>query len=286
MNSRRTATPTPQPGSRAVAVVVLALLMALLGLAVGQAHAAQLALQPGNLTNTSVSDRCTEAVAATHGTVTSGQATAVTLTGLGSACGGRDIDLTLYDESGEALVSTTTSLSADSSDSATVTLPAYTPADVAGVAMTIGTWGVPASWTATTPPVTSPLVTCTVLNDPTGTQTCEATDVRIESWGYPVADAYNFYATVTSSSASQDVEWQLTINLADSAFDVDTKLADSNNGVTLAPGWSCSSMPTLELRGRGDTGTQYVGGGSSVTIWMLGRSASGTTSGGSLFNCS
>ena len=161
----------------------------------------------------------------------------------------------------------------------------YSPSEVAGAAVTIGTWGVPATWTYV-PPVSAPLVTCTVLNDPTGTKTCEATNVHIDSWGYPTINTYNFYATVTSPSELQDVEWQLTINLADPAFEVDTKLADSNNGVTLAPGWSCASMPILELRGRGDTNTQYVGGGVTHTVWMLGRAATGLIPGGTLFNCS
>ena len=276
---------TPQKRWRPVAVAVLVVLVMLLGLALRPADAAQLALTPGNMTNVSVAERCTEAVAATSGTVTAGQATTVKLTGLGTACGGRDLALTLFSQDGSAVTSTVSTLAADASDSATVIVPTYAPADVAGAAVMIGTWGVPATWTYT-PPVTAPLVSCTVLNDPTGTKTCDVQDVRIEAWGYPQTDSYNFYATITSPSASQDVEWQLTINLADSAFEVATAYADSNNGVQLAPGWSCSAMPTLELRGRSDTGTQYVGGGSSVTVWMQGHSASGTTSGGSLFNCS
>lgn len=285
MTGYRPVVTTSQRRWRSVAVAVLLVLVVLLGLALSPARAARLALTPGSMTNVSLAERCTEAVAATHGTVTAGQATTVMLTGLGTACGGRDLGLTLVGEDGSAVTSTTSTLPADASGSATVIVPAYAPADVAGAAVTIGTWGVPARWTYT-PPVTAPLVSCTVVNDPTGTKTCDVTDVRIEAWGYPQTDSYNFYATITSPSESQDVEWQLTINLADSAFEVNTALADSHNGVQLAPGWSCSAMPTLELRGRSDTGTQYVGGGSSVTVWMLGRSASGQTPGGSLFNCS
>ena len=276
---------TPQRRWRLVAVAVLLVLVVLLGLALRPAHAAQLSLTAGNITNVSVSDRCTETVAATHGTSTGGAATTVRVTGMGEACGGRDLALTLYGQDGAVVTSTTSTLAADATDATTLIVPEYAPASVAGAAVTIGTWGVPASWTYT-PPVSSPLATCTVLNDPSGTKTCDVTDVRIESWGYPEPNAYNFYATVTSPSESQDVEWQVTLNLADPAFEVSTALADSNNGVQLAPGWSCSAMPTVELRGRSDTSTQYVGGGSSYTIWMLGRSASEPTSGGSLFNCS
>lgn len=270
---------------RAVAVAVLMTLVVLLGLVLRPASAAHLSLNAGSMATVSIAERCTESVATTNGDPVAGEVTTVKMTGLGSACAGKELALTLFAEDGVALTSTTTSLPAEADDSATVIVPAYTPADVAGAAVTIGTWGVPATWTYV-PPVSAPLVTCTVLNDPTGTKTCEATDVRIDSWGYPTVNTYNFYATVTSPSEVQDVEWQLTINLADPAFEVDTKLADSNNGVTLAPGWSCSAMPTLELRGRGDTNTQYVGGGSSVTVWMLGRAADGQAAGGSLFDCS
>lgn len=270
---------------RAVAVAVLMALVVLLGLVLRPSSAARLTLNPARMTTVSVADRCTDSVAATDGEAVAGEVTTVKLTGLGSACAGQELALTLFGGDGAALTSTTTALAAELDDSATVIVPAYTPADVAGAAVTLGTWGVPATWTSV-PPVTVPLVTCTVLNDPTGTKTCEATNVRIESWGYPTVNTYNFYTTITSPSQTQDVEWQLTINLADPAFEVDTKLADSNNGVTLAPGWSCSAMPTLELRGRGDTNTQYVGGGSTVTVWMLGRAAEGLVPGGTLFNCS
>ena len=285
MNSPRPVAPARQRGARPVALALLAVLVLLLALALRPAAAAQLPLNPVTMTHVSAADRCTEFVETTHGTITAGQATTVKVIGLGDGCGGRDLALTLYGADGEALTSATTPLSADAQDSATVIVPTYAPDDVTGAAVTIGTWGVPATWIYT-PPAASQLVTCTVLNDPTGTKTCEVKDLRIESWGYPQPDHYNFYATVTSPSASADTEWQLSINLADPAFDVQTSLADSSGDVGLAPGWSCSSMPMLELRGRAEVNSQYVGGDRSVTVWLQGMSASGPTSGGSLFNCS
>ena len=263
----------------------------LLALILQPAAAAQLPLHPASLSSTSITDRCTQAVTATSGTVTAGRSATVEVDGLGTACGGRDLALTLFGEGGAAVTSGTTSLAADTSGSNTVSVPDYAPADVAGAAVTVGTWGVPAGWTYTPPatdpdPVTEPLVSCTVLNDPTGTKTCDVTDVRIDAWGYPELDNYNFYATVTSPSESEDVEWQLTINLEHPDLKLLANLAESNNGVTLAPGWSCSAMPMLELRGQADVNTKYVGGDKTVTVWLQGKASSGPATGGSLFNCS
>ena len=284
MSSHRPISRTQQSRPLAAAAVLMVIVV-LLALALRPDAAARLSLEPANLTSFSVSDRCTQTVSATSGPETEGRTGTVMLTGLGTACGGRDVDLTVFGRDGAALASGATTLAADTSGSATVTVPAYAPADVAGVALTIGTWGVPAIWTYT-PSVDAPLVSCTVLNDPTGTKTCEATDVRVDAWGHPVLDTYNFYATVTSPSDLEDVEWQLTINLADPELKVAANLGDSNNGVTLAPGWSCASMPMLELRGQEDVNTKYVGGGKTVQVWMQGKAASGPSTGGNLFNCS
>lgn len=261
----------------------------LLALTLHPAAAAQLPLDPGNLSSASLSDRCTRAVTAAAGTVSGGQSSEVEVRGLGAACGGRDLALTLFNQAGTAVTSGSVSLAADAGGSATVSVPGYKPADVAGAAVTIGTWGVPADWTYT-PPVTEPsdepLVSCTVLNDPTGTKTCDVTDVRIDAWGWPEPDNYNFYATVTSPSESEDVEWQLSVNLEHPDLKLIANVGDSNNGVALAPGWSCSSLPTLELRGQADVNTKYVGGDKTVTVWVQGKASSGPASGGNLFNCS
>ncbi|WP_066301738.1 hypothetical protein [Arthrobacter luteolus] len=254
-------------------------------LAVHPGAAAQLPLLPGSVPSASVAERCTPAVKATNGTTTAGQASTVTVSGLGTACAGKELALTLFDEDGAALAAGSTDLAADASGSATVAVPAYNPDDVAGVALTIGTWGVPGIWTYE-PSIEAPMVSCTVLNDPTGTKTCDVTDVRVDAWGYPEPDNFNFYATVTSPSEAEDVEWELTLNLADPGYKLNANVADSNNGVTLAPGWSCSEMPLVKLRGQESVSTKYVGGGKTVTVWVQGKAASSPTSGGSLFNCS
>lgn len=279
------------PLALAASLMVLVLLLAF---TLNPAAAAQLPLAPGSISSASVADRCTRAVSATAGAVSSGESSTVEsstveLAGLGTACGGRELALTLFGEGGEAVTSGTISLAAGTTGSATVAVPGYKPADVDGAAVTIGTWGVPADWTYTPPaedPATEPLVSCTVLNDPTGTKTCDVTDVRIDVWGYPQPDNYNFYATVTSPSESEDVEWQLTINMEHPDLKLAANVVDSHNGVTLAPGWSCSAMPMLEVRGQADVNTKYVGGDKTVTVWLQGKASSGPATGGNLFNCS
>lgn len=267
-----------------VAVALALVLAVALGLTLRPAAAAQLPLREARMTSVSIADRCTPIVSTTNGTVTGGRATTVLLTGLGTRCGGRVVALTLFGPNGAALTSGTTTLPASTSGSGTVIVGSYAPADIAGAAMTVGTWGVPATWTYT-PPATVPPVSCTVLNDPTGTKTCAATDFEIGAWGYPQLDTNNIIFYVTSPSPATDVEWQVTINLADPMFKVYARLADGQN-VRLAPGWSCSSMPMLVLRGRSDTGTQYVGGGNRAGVWLQGKATSGPTAGGNLFNCS
>lgn len=275
---------TPMSRRRAVAVALCLAVVVLLGCALRPAAAAQLPLRQAAMTSVSIAERCAPAVTATNGTVTSGRATTVLLTGLGSGCGGRVVAVTLFGARGAALTSVTTTLPASTTGSATVIVPAYSPADVSGAAMTVGTWGVPASWTYAPPPVV-PTVSCAVLNDPSGRTTCEATNLLVEAWGGPPLTTYNAYVTVSSTSA-RDVEWQITINLADPVLKLNANVMDSNNAVQLAPGWTCAARPMLVLRGQENPGTKYVGNGRTVTVWMQGKASPVPTTGGSLFNCS
>lgn len=278
-----TSTAATSLSRRRAAVVVLCLVLAVvLGCALRPAAAAQLPLRPASLTNVSVAERCTPTAAVSNGSVTGGQPTTVLLTGLGTGCGGQPVAVTLFGADGAALTSVTTTLPESVTGSATVIVPAYTPADVFGSALTIGTWGVPATWTYA-PPATVPTVTCTVLNDPTGTKTCSTTTLDVTAWGYPRLDTTNIVFYVTSPSLAMDVQWEITINLADPALKVYSKLADAVN-VELAPGWSCSSMPMLVLRGNANT--RLVGGGHQAGVQLQGKATSGPTTGGNLFNCS
>lgn len=267
------------------AAFLAALVLLLVILAMQPGAAAQLPLQPGTAPASSVAERCTSAVTATNGVTAANQSSTVQVSGLGSACAGRELDLTLFDADGAAVAHGSMTVAGDAGGAATVPVSAYDPADVEGIALTIGTWGVPGLWSYE-PPAAAPMVSCTVLNDPSGTKTCDVTDVRVDAWGYPEVNTFNFYATVTSPSESEDVEWELTLNLADPGFKLNAKLADSNNGVMLAPGWSCSDMPMVQLRGEEYVNTKFVGGDKTVTVWIQGKAASDSATGGSLFNCS
>ncbi|SDD29804.1 hypothetical protein SAMN05216410_3138 [Sanguibacter gelidistatuariae] len=264
-----------------LALALAVLLAVLLGLALRPAQAAQLPVAAAKITAVTLTGRCTPTLSAGNGPVTGSQATTVTVAGLGTGCGGRVLALTLFGTGGAALTTANVTLAAGASGSVTVTVPAYTPATVAGAAATIGSWGVPVTWTNTVPPVL-PLVGCKVLNDPS--KTCTATLTNFESWGGPPPTEYNVYFTVASDSLTKNAEWQITINLADPSLLLLATRMNSNNAVMLAPGWACSSMPLLVLRGQSGPGTQYVGGGSTVVTWLHGTSVP-SQSNGTLFAC-
>lgn len=271
------------PWASTLALALVASLAVLLGVALSPAQAAQLPIAPAKVTAVVLTGRCTPTVTTANGPVTGSQATTVTVAGLGTGCGGRVLALTLFGTGGAALTTATVTLAVNQGASVTITVPAYAPGSVAGAAVTVGSWGVPVAWTYT-PPVVLPLVSCAVLNDPGGDKTCAATLTSIDAWGGPPSNQYNAYFKVTSSSATKSVEWQITLNLADPAMKLLATRMNSNNAVMLAPGWTCSSMPMLVLRGQAGPNTQYVGGGSEVNVWLHGTSDA-SQSNGSLFAC-
>ncbi|WP_157607272.1 hypothetical protein [Sanguibacter suarezii] len=255
----------------------------LLNLALYPAQAAQLPISGAKITTvTTVADRCTAQVSVTNGVIPGAQATTVTVSGLQADCEGRVLELTLFDKSGVEITTASAPLGSGTSQSVTVKAP-YAPLAVNGAAVTIGSWGVPAGWKYT-PPATVPAVSCAVLNDPTGTKTCAATKFAIGAWSVPPIDMNNIVFNVTSPSAATDVEWEVTINLADPMFKVYVLSAVGAN-VRLAPGWTCSSMPMLVLRGLQGANTDRVGGGHEAGVWLQGKTVS-TPTAGEIFNCS
>lgn len=265
---------------------LLLVALAVLGLGLRPASAAQLPMSAASMTTVSLADRCTPSVSvsAGGGTGTGATATSVTVTGLGALCGGRDLSLTLVGAEGAPLTEATTTLPAGATGSVTVTVPAFPPGSVVGAAVTIGSWGIPVTEVRAAPPVL-PLASCAVLGDPSGLTTCSATPTSVVPWGYPRLDQYNLYVTVTSPATTATVEWEVTINLADPSLLLVATRGNSNNAVAVAPGWTCASMPHLVLRGQSGPGTQHVGGGSSVTVWLHATSVASQSS-GSLFSCS
>ena len=254
---------------RVTAAVALALTVAVvLGIALRPAAAAQLPLRPAAMTSVSVADRCTPTATITNGVVTSAKATTVSLTGLGDRCAGRAVALTLFGAGGAVLTTVRTTLAGGATGSATVTVPVYSPSAVSGAAVTIGTWGVPATWTYS-PPTALPLVSCTVLHKPS--KTCTAIQTAFSSWSDPSHYAYYLQFRVESQTVTRDDEWEITINLADPSLRLlATHIKASDKNVIVAPGWNCSMMPLLVLRGKG--GSQYVGDWLKAYVGLAGTS--------------
>lgn len=273
--------PAAPRAHRVAAVALLLACVVVLGVALRPAAAAQLRLRTASITSVSVADRCTPAMTVANGTITGTRSTTVLVTGLGSGCGGRAIALTLFGANGAALTSVTTTVPAGTSGSATVTVPAYTPSVVSGAAATLGSWGVPATWTYR-PPTPRPLVSCKVLNNPS--KTCSATQVGFTVWPDPSPTAYYLQFRVESGTVTRDDEWEITVNLADPSLRLlATQLKNPDNNVVLAPGWSCSSMPLLVLRGKG--ASQYVGDWAKVWVGLEGTSVPSQDQ-GNLISCS
>lgn len=191
------------------ATVVLAILLG----SVSLASAAQLSLPPGSLGAFSVTDRCTQAVTVSPTTVASGSASGAQVTGLTNECAGREIQLTLFGTSGDAIVTGTTTIAASGATSADVTTTSFTAADIAGAAVTIGTWGVPATWSHT--PATSPTQPSgpiTAGNDDTVVSPITWNNQR--SWG-----SYTVCFTVEVTVAGPEAAvWALNVDLQAAPF--------------------------------------------------------------------
>ena len=270
---------------RAAAVALALTVAVLLAVALRPAAAAQLPLRPTTMTNVSVADRCTPAVAVANG-VTGAQATTVVVTGLGTRCGGRAVALTLFGSNGAALTSAKTTLPAGASGSITVTVPVYSPSAVSGAAVTIGTWGVPASWVYT-PPAVLPQFSCKGFDVKTGAPVpCTASEHKFETWGNPL-DSYNLQVKIETRSVDA-VAWEVTINLADPRLGfVATRMDTGENFELVTPVTPpakpdvCTSS-VLVVKGKQ---WQTTSSAQPLTIYFQGgRGASGVT--GKLFNCS
>ena len=259
-----------EPGSAnrrwALLLASLLLLAMLLNLALNPAQAAQLPISGAKITTvTTVADRCTTAVSVTHGAITGSTANTVTVNGLAARCVGRALALTLFDKEGEVIRSAAVpSLTPDANGSVSISVDSYAPAAVAGAAVTIGPWGVPATWT-----YAPPIVSCRVINNPS--KTCSATQVGFAVWPEPSPTTYYLQFRVESATVTRDDEWEITVNLADPSLRLlATHIKALDNNVVLAPGWSCSTMPLLVLRGKG--GSQYVGDWAKVWVGLEGTS--------------
>jgi len=264
----------------AVAVLAGALLLAFASASVSSASA--LSLIGGKAPTSQSQSRCTaQAVAVT--TTATGTTSSVTASNLDVAhCTGKLVSVTVYDPSAAtwaAAKKLEATATINAASMALTSTGSFTPNASQKVHVTIGGWPVTGTWTYAPP--TAPLVSCTALNNPA--LTCTATLSDFTSWGYPAATDYNAYFTVTSPSATTNVEWQITINLSHAAFPFVARSMTGNNQEQLASGWSCAQLPLLVLTGQVGSNTALVGGGKQVITYLNGHSTA--AAGGSLFVC-
>lgn len=207
------------------------------------ADAAQLGVN-SNDTHTNADQRCTDGpVATTGGTVSSGNTyTTVSLADLSSACTGESVQLVVYGAGGTQLATGSGTAGTAPFD---VTTTSYDSTQVVGVALLVGTWGVPTTWTA---PTGIPAISCVPLNpggNPWKNHTCSVS-ITGNSGTYPNSNPpgglfYNFTFNVTTDGVS----WRVTINFADPAFPFSPVFVGQYaNQVKKAPGYTCGTPVT------------------------------------------
>jgi len=249
---------------RKAALIIAAL--ALVGVAGGIVASAASLSVTGAGTHADAGIRCTDGpVATTVGSTGSGNwYTSVNLNDLAAACSGQTVTVTVFDASG-ASIATGTGTAGTAPQS--VTTSGYNPANVAGIALLVGGWGVPTTWT---PPATVPAVSCVAINNggnPTG-GTCTVTITSTSYWiGYPgawgVGDPYE-YVYVNFSVSTNQKRWEVTFHLDDTGTFPGTGFTPTYVGdgynVIAAPGYSCAALPTfVAWKGAGNVNGQNNG---------------------------
>ena len=237
--------------ARRVRALVVLLLAALLGTGIVQASAAQLTVRSATLLTVKKTPCTTATVAVTHGAIsTTDQKTSSVVVAVPASCAGLPVALRLFKAGGVALHAADLTVAAASSPTTTITLSTtdrYTPSEVVGVALTLGTWGVRTAWTSTA--VTVPALSCAVVQG-NPNSTCVATVTSSTEWGYPTTTDFLRAVTISSTSNSP-VTWQLTINLSDPGFPFLAKaLADGQGGLVLISTSGCGASPrTVTVQG-------------------------------------
>lgn len=269
---------------RPVAVALAALCAVLTVLGLSTASAATLPLSGARLTVFGAADRCTSAVVAAPGTTSGGTSTQVVLTGLGTACAGRAVQLRLWGTAGALAAGDTMATLPSTGTSATLTVPTYTVSAVRGMALAIGTWGIATTWT---PPVALPAIGCTVPADPT--KTCTVAVSGGTQWGSPPTDYLRSFAVTTTSTTP--VVWQLTFDLSDTTVFpfLAARLTDQQSGLVLVGAPQCSANPrTVTVQGTtvwGDYHTVVAGQTRGLELHGY-ASSTASWSGQTLLTCS
>jgi hypothetical protein len=134
--------------ARRPAALLVAVVAVLAALALSPASAARLVVRGPSVTTGSAAPCAATALGAAAGTATaSGTSTQVVLSGVPAGCRGQVATLRLYAADGTALSATDTSATLAATGSTAVTVPSYAATRVAGVALTVGTWSLPVTWT-------------------------------------------------------------------------------------------------------------------------------------------
>lgn len=261
-------------------------MLAILVLAVASASvssASALTLIGGKAPKAQIADRCTSQTVSVTTPATSGTASSLTVGNLDTTgCAGKTLVVAVYDPRVGSWAAAKKLEVTGIVNAATMTLTStssFTPSSSQKVYVTLGGWPVAGTWTYSNPS-TAPLVTCVALNNPS--LTCTATLTSLDKWGSPYSD-YNAYFAVSSPSASTNVQWQITINLASSSFPFVARSMHHNNQSALGAGWTCAQMPMLVLTGQAGPNTALVGGGKTVSVYLNGHATA--AAGDDLYVC-
>lgn len=207
---------------RVLAAAALLLVLALLAaLAVRPASAARLTLTGAQITTASARPCAATALAAATPTTSGASSTQVVLSEVPAACRGLVATVRLFAADGTALAGGDTSATLASAATTTVTVPVYPPSRVAGVAVTVGTWGLPATWTAVTGSVSGPVTPGPATTFGTLTWTQVASSGTQACVSVPV-------------SATAGSTWRIDLNLAQRPFNGVT----SGAGFIVSPWWA------------------------------------------------
>lgn len=211
---------------RSQGAILLAAVVALVVLLLSPASAARLNLSVRPLTVVDVTGCTTSSLVATAG-VSSGTSTQVVLSGVPAACQGKAATLRLYAADGTALATADTSATLVTAGSTTVAVPSYAVDRVAGMALTVGTWGVPVTWTAPTSVVSGPVTPGA------------GTTFGALTWDRLVVSGEHACVSVPVSGTA-GTTWRIDLHLDQRPFNGLT----SGSGFVVSPYWAKVQNPT------------------------------------------
>jgi hypothetical protein len=224
--------------------------VAFLGLAI--ADAAQLSVSTGGVFAGNQS-RCTNGpvAIATHA---GSSYTSISLTNLAAACSGQTMQVTVYDAAGTALATGTGTAGTAPFD---ITTTSFNATLATGIALLVGTWGVPTTWT----PLVLPVFTCVATDNAFAplvpAEVCTLKSITITTG--TTTTGGTTYPTVTVrfqvNSPAGHLRFLVTADFGvmspTPAFPGWTPVSVSTRNLTaqLPAGSSCSSLPLFTARG-------------------------------------